>query len=320
MFEEFLQTARVVFQTAQREGLLIRNPDEARLKALSLVEPEVQLTKYGSIAAQSEPMSRAAKFTKNNIDVRFGQAEYELLEQAKRTLATQEIVSIDVEVGDGSEGITARLIVPRRYAHVAYGGRKLFKPTTTENPTYQVVMFFDEAFEENKREPLPQKKLTIRLAHSPDGQNGEGRPQQQLLRRVEEGRVRRRRLPGEAQGRRHLPACRLPQNTLETANGQYVTTLLAVRGPQRNGKTTHHLPGARPERPRTLLADPGRRRHALPRRPVPRLRGGRTVRQDRLPQAPPSRSRPITAVSSPPRFLENCASRPTAASTSSTWS
>ena len=44
-------------------------------------------------------MSRAAKFTKNNIDDRFGQAERELLEQAKRALADEELVSIDVQVG-----------------------------------------------------------------------------------------------------------------------------------------------------------------------------------------------------------------------------
>jgi phosphoenolpyruvate carboxykinase (ATP) len=131
MFDEFLQSAKVIFETAQEMGFLIRNPDTARLRALALEEPEVRLTKYGSIAAESEPMSRAAKFSRNNVDSRFGQAEYELLEQAKRILRSQELVSIDVQVGDGTDGVTARLIVPRRYAHVAYGGMKLFKPRPT---------------------------------------------------------------------------------------------------------------------------------------------------------------------------------------------
>ena len=76
---------------------------------MALDEPEVKKTKYGSIFADSEPMSRAARFTKNNIDSRFGEAERGLLEKAQRRLAKEEIVSIDVEVGDGTEGITARL-------------------------------------------------------------------------------------------------------------------------------------------------------------------------------------------------------------------
>lgn len=76
---------------------------------------------------------------------------------------------MDVQVGDGTEGITARLIAPRRFAHVAYGGLKLLRPTTSENPTYQVIMFSDEEFEANKTRPLPEKSITIRLAHSRDG-------------------------------------------------------------------------------------------------------------------------------------------------------
>lgn len=169
MFDEFSQTAKRIVSSAQERGVLIRNPDKARLRAMALEEPEVRETKYGSIVANSEPMSRAAMFTKNNVDTPFGKAEYELLQQATRALSNQEIVTIEVEVGDGSDGITARLILPRRYAHVAFGGIKLFKQVMTEEPTYQVVMFFDDAFEANKRKPLPEKDITIRLAFGPDG-------------------------------------------------------------------------------------------------------------------------------------------------------
>jgi phosphoenolpyruvate carboxykinase (ATP) len=169
MFEEFQRAAETIFGTAQRNATLIRNPDSDRLRALALEEPEVKQTKYGSLYAESEPMSRAAKRTKNNVDSEFAAEESALLEQAQRTLANEPIVSVDVEVGDGTEGITARLIVPRRFAHVAYAGIKLFKPTTTENPTYQVIMFFDRAFEENKSRLLPDKDITIRLAHAADG-------------------------------------------------------------------------------------------------------------------------------------------------------
>ncbi len=114
MYEEFRKAAEAILETAHCKDMLIRNPDAADLKALAMEEPEVRQTKYGSICAYSEPMSRAAKFTLNNVDATFGQAERELLEQAKRVLAQEEIVAIDVQVGDGTEGISARLIVPRR--------------------------------------------------------------------------------------------------------------------------------------------------------------------------------------------------------------
>jgi hypothetical protein len=134
MFEEFQQTARTIFECAQKRGALTRNPDAARLRQMALAEPEVRQSKYGNIVADSEPTSRAARFTQNNIDSPFGKAEYDLLEQATRRLANEPLISLDVQVGDGSEGITARLIVPRRFAHVAYGGLKLFKPAWASEP------------------------------------------------------------------------------------------------------------------------------------------------------------------------------------------
>ena len=74
----------MIFEAAQQSGRLHRNLSSDRLKAMALEEPEVKKTKYGSIFADSEPMSRAARFTKNNIDSRFGEAERELLEKAQR--------------------------------------------------------------------------------------------------------------------------------------------------------------------------------------------------------------------------------------------
>ena len=219
-------------------GNLIRNPDPARLKALALEEPEVKQTKYGSIYAESEPMSRAAKRTKNNVDSRFGRDEQDLLEQAQRALADQEIVSIDVEVGDGTEGITARLIVPRRFAHVAYAGRKLFKPTATDNPTYQVIMFFDEEFEREQVQAAPEKEITIRLAHAADGRmvkfvrnsNYFG----EWKKGVFAGENYRAKLKGDAI---FLHAgCR--KDTLENRHGVYVTNYSLFVALSANGKTS----------------------------------------------------------------------------------
>ncbi len=153
-------------------------------------------------------------------------------------LAEEEIVSIDVEVGDGAEGITARLIVPRRFAHVAYAGQKLFKPTTTDNPTYQVVMFFDEEFERNKSKPLPQKDITIRLAHAADGRlvkfvrnsNYFG----EWKKGVFAGENYRAKLKGDAI---FLHAgCR--KDTLENRHGAYVTSYSLFVALSANGKTS----------------------------------------------------------------------------------
>jgi phosphoenolpyruvate carboxykinase (ATP) len=238
MFEEFQQTAKTIFVNAQRNQTLIRNPGPARLKELASMETEVGQTKYGSIYSDSEPMSRAAKRTKNNIDDQFGQTECNLLEHAEQALAHEPLVSIDVIVGDGSEGITARLIVPQRYAHVAYGGLKLFQPTSTENPTYQVIMFFDQEFEKNKSKPLPEKDIAIRLAHSPDGRmvkfvrnsNYFG----EWKKGVFAGENYRSKLHGDAI---FLHAgCR--KDTLESRRGDYVTNYSLFVALSANGKTS----------------------------------------------------------------------------------
>ena len=238
MFDEFQQAAKTIFENAQQRGMLIRNPDSERLRTLALEEPEVKQTKYGSLLADSEPMSRAAKLTANNIDSRFGQAEYELLEQAKRALGREEIVSIDVQVGDGADGITARLIVPRQFAHVAFGGLKLFKPAMTDQPTYQVIMFADAGYERNKSLPLPQKDITIRLAHAPDGRlvkfvrnsNYFG----EWKKGVFAGEDYRAKLHGDAI---FLHAgCR--KDTLENRHGDYVTSYSLFVALSANGKTS----------------------------------------------------------------------------------
>jgi len=81
------------------------------------------------------------------------------------------LISIDRIVGNENSGTTVRLIVPERFAHVAYGGKNLFIPVKGEvkEPTYQILFFVDEAFETNKTKPLSQKDITIRLAMLNDG-------------------------------------------------------------------------------------------------------------------------------------------------------
>ena len=169
--EEFAETADRIRRKAIEEGRLIDNPSDDKLRLLVENEPEVRKTIYGNFVAESEPTSRAAMFTKNSVDYEFGEEERGLLAKCEEALAKERLISIDRIVGNRNSNTTVRLIVPERFAHVAYGGRNLFIPTKREvkRPTYQVLFFVDEAFEANKSRLLPQKDCTIRLAMLDDG-------------------------------------------------------------------------------------------------------------------------------------------------------
>ncbi len=169
--KQFVQTADRIREKAIKEGRLKDNPSDEVLRLLVEKEPGVRKTIYGNFVAESEPASRSAIFTKNSVDYPFGQEELELLAQCERALAKERLISVDRIVGNQSSGTTVRLIVPERFAHVAYGGKNLFIPPKGEvkEPTYQILFFADEAFETNKAKPLPEKDITIRLAMLPDG-------------------------------------------------------------------------------------------------------------------------------------------------------
>lgn len=169
--EEFARTIDRVRTEAVRENRLLDNPSDEVLKPLVEKEPGVRKTIYGSLVAESEPTSRAAMFTKNSVDDSFGESELKLLSRCEKALAKERLISVDRIVGDENSGTAVRLIVPERFAHVAYGGKNLFIPVKgkVEEPTYQIVFFADEAFEANRLKPLSQKDIMIRLAMLPDG-------------------------------------------------------------------------------------------------------------------------------------------------------
>jgi len=168
--EEFAKTADRIRKKALKENRLIDNPSDEKLRLLVEKEPGVRKTVYGNFVAESEPTSRAAMFTKNSVDHSFGE-ELRLLAQCEKALAKEKLISVDRIVGNENSETTVRLIVPERFAHVAYGGKNLFIPAKGEvkEPTYQILFFTDEAFEANKSKPLPQKDVTIRLAMLDDG-------------------------------------------------------------------------------------------------------------------------------------------------------
>jgi phosphoenolpyruvate carboxykinase (ATP) len=169
--ELFEQTAARVRQQALEENRLIDNPSREELRSLVASEPGIRNTIYNNYVANSEPTSRAALFTKNSVDHSFGTQEAELLQECENALATQELISIDRVVGNEQSSTTVRLIVPRHFAHVAYGGGNLFSAPKgkVDTPTYEIVMFTGDSFEANKSKPLKEKDIAIRLAMLDDG-------------------------------------------------------------------------------------------------------------------------------------------------------
>ncbi len=167
----FARTVERIRQKALEEGRLRHNPDDQELEALTTREARVRRTRYGNLVAESEPMSRAAMFTRNSVDHRFGRAEQALLAQAEEVLGKKKLVSTDRLVGNSSSHTHVRLTVPEEFAHVAFGGRNLFAPPRPDmrRPDYEILMFSDEAFEKNRTKPLPEKDITIRLAMLDDG-------------------------------------------------------------------------------------------------------------------------------------------------------
>lgn len=169
--EEFARTADRIREKAIKENRLLDNPSDEELRALVEKEPGIKKTIYDNLVAESEPTSRAAPFTKNSVDDSFGEKELELLAKCEKALARERLISIDRIVGSKDSETVVRLIIPERFAHIAYGGKNLFAPVTgkVEKPTYQIVFFGDEAWEANKSKLLPQKDITIRLAMLEDG-------------------------------------------------------------------------------------------------------------------------------------------------------
>ena len=162
----FKAVAEQIYQRAEAEGRLIKGRSLAELKRIALRQDGVIQTQLGSVAADSEPMSRSAPHTRNSVDYPFGEPEERLAAQAADVLSREKIIALDTVIGDGKDGITARFIIPESYAQVAYGLKLLFdhpEPRVVENPTYTVIYFTDEAFEANKSKKLIDKDITVRL-------------------------------------------------------------------------------------------------------------------------------------------------------------
>ncbi|HOK06150.1 MAG TPA: phosphoenolpyruvate carboxykinase [Syntrophales bacterium] len=162
----FKQAALRIYDEARHQGRLVTGGGLAELKELALSQEGVIQTQLGSVAADSEPMSRSAPHTKNSVDSPFGPEEEALAHQAVEVLGRERIIALDTIIGDGTEGVTARFLIPEQYAQLAYGLKLLFDhpaPRQVEDPTYTIIYFTDQAFEYNKSRKLLDKDITVRL-------------------------------------------------------------------------------------------------------------------------------------------------------------
>jgi len=182
--DAFNRAARQIYTEARESRRLIAGRSLEELKQIALRQEGVIQTQFGSVAADSEPMSRSAPHTRNSIDHPFGEAEEALAQQAVAVLGGdanggrggsggvsgaggERIIALDTIIGDGADGVTARFLIPEQYAQIAYGLKLLFdQPVarTVEDPTYTIIYFTDEAFEFNKKKKLVDKDITVRLA------------------------------------------------------------------------------------------------------------------------------------------------------------
>ncbi len=161
----FKAAAKQLYETARQEGRLIEGSPLEELKEIALRQEGVIQTHIGSVAADSEPMSRSAPHTRNSVDHPFGDEEAQLADQMVESLKKERLISLDTYIGDGRDGVSARFLVPEQYGQIAYGLKLLFNhpPLVLDNPTYTIIYYTDEAFERNRAKKLVDKDISIRL-------------------------------------------------------------------------------------------------------------------------------------------------------------
>lgn len=237
---EFQRTADRIRARAKAEGRLTDNPDEKQLRAILAREPGARKTRYGNYVVESEPTSRSAIFTKNSVDDAFGDDERRLLAQCEEVLSHQRLISLDRVVGDPDSGKTVRLIVPEQFAHVAYGGGNLFVPCEhpLDDPTYQIVFFYDDAFERNRDLPLAQKDITIRLAMLEDGHFVKVIRNGNYIGEYKKGVFAAEDWTAKAHGTGIFLHAGCREDHLQSAHGEYRTVRTMLVALSANGKTS----------------------------------------------------------------------------------
>jgi len=237
--EEFARTAERIYENAKKESRLFDNPTRRELVSLVRKETGVRYTKYENFVAECDPTSRAAKFTKNSVDDTFGDEELKLLSQCEELLSKERLISIDRLVGDRDSDTVVRLIVPERFAHIAYGGGNLFIYPKGRHikPKYHIIFFSDNSFEGNKSKLLPDKDITIRLAMLEDGRVVKIIRNSNYIGEYKKGVFAAEDWNAKVKGGIFLHAgCR--EDFLQSVEGDYLTSRTLLLALSANGKTT----------------------------------------------------------------------------------
>ena len=162
----FKTAAAKIYIDARNEGRLIEGCSVEDLKQLALRHEGVLQTQMGSLAADSEPMSRSAPHTRNNIDHQFGEPEERLAQNALELLGRENLYHStlwSVMGGTGLQHAFSSLFNMLTSLTDSSSSSIGPSPRVVENPTYTVVYFTDESFESNKSRKLVDKDITVRL-------------------------------------------------------------------------------------------------------------------------------------------------------------
>lgn len=144
------------------------DPSLERLREFS--RPLETTTEYGSPAYVSEFRSRSADRTRNDVDDRFTDEDWGLVQRALERVNRMELVCLDRMVGRHPEhSYCCRLFVPREYGRIALAWAKLLDPAPEgRDPDFYTLQLPD--WEETAIRVLPDPGVTVVLGSDYTGE------------------------------------------------------------------------------------------------------------------------------------------------------
>ncbi|MFC7223115.1 phosphoenolpyruvate carboxykinase (ATP) [Halalkalicoccus sp. GCM10025322] len=144
------------------------DPSLERLREFS--RPLETTTEYGSPAYVSEFRSRSADRTRNDVDDRFTDEDWGLVQRALERVSRMELVCLDRMVGRHPEhSYCCRLFVPREYGRIALAWAKLLDQAPEDrDPDFYTLQLPD--WEETAIRVLPDPGVTVVLGSDYTGE------------------------------------------------------------------------------------------------------------------------------------------------------
>ncbi len=108
MFKELRSLKAQIIQPSREELRKIATPHE-------------HTTEFGSASYISDIKSRSAKYTAVTTEDGLTDDDFTLLKDVREHLQGRELIQFDTVIAQPSEHLTMRLIIPKEFAHIAYG-------------------------------------------------------------------------------------------------------------------------------------------------------------------------------------------------------